>query len=127
MNFYALPNCSFESSSGILYSSGYITIKDTAGFNTPFNFGQYAPTKIMSLSYWIPTEVVAGCPYIQFSFYDSTNQTAGTTYITPGQLYTPCIDFGGATVVGYSGVTMLVDVPEEVLDWADTDGNVDEE
>ena len=64
---------------------------------------------------------------MQFSFYDSTNQTAGTTYIAPGQFYTPCIEFGGTAVVSYSGVTMLVDVPEELLEQANTDGNIDEE
>jgi hypothetical protein len=126
MSFYALPNCSFESSS-VIYSSGYTILKDTAGFNTPFNLTQGDDVQIMSLSYSMPSEGVADCPYIQFSFYDSTNQTAGTTYIAPGQFYTPCIEFGGTTVVGYSGVTMLVDVPEEVLDRADTDGNVDGE
>ena len=68
---------------------------------------------------------MADCPYIQFSFYDSTNQSTGTTYIAPGQYYTPCVEFGGATVVGYSGVTMLDGVPDKLLEWADTHGNVE--
>lgn len=82
----------------------------------------------MSLVYGdLLLEKATNCPYIQFSFFDASNQTAGFTYITPGQNYSSCVSFDGSAVVSYSGVTMLVAVPEQLLEWADDNGNDDEE
>jgi len=123
INFYPSPNCSIEW--GTIDQWGTTIIKDTAGLNTPFNLTPENNIQIMSLLYVSPDQLT-NCPYMQFSFYDANNQSAGFTYITPGQTFTPCVQFGGA-VVSYSGVTMLVDVPKQLLEWADTDGNVEEE
>jgi hypothetical protein len=52
------------------------------------------------------------------------NQSTGWTYIRPGQTDVPCVTFANTTVTGYNGVTMLTDVPANLLDWANNDGNV---
>ena len=69
----------------------------------------------------------ANCSYIQFSFFNAKNQTAGWTYMKPGQTESPCVSFFNSTITGYSGVPMLTEVPEDLLDWANNDGNVEEE
>jgi hypothetical protein len=58
------------------------------------------------------------------SFFNAQNQSTGWTYIRPRQTDVPCVTFANATVTGYNGVTMLTDVPANLLDWADNDGNV---
>lgn len=64
-------------------------IKDTAGLVTPFNLTyESSVSQIRSIGYPIPAEnaTTGGCPYIQFWFYDTSNQTINFTYITLGQL-----------------------------------------
>lgn len=101
-----------------------IIIKDTAGVTTPFYSVQDVfPIQVRSLQYG-PPEGGDKCPYIQFSFYNSQNQSTGWTYIRPGQTDNPCVTFANATVTGYNGITMLTDVPANLLEWADNDGNV---
>jgi hypothetical protein len=80
--------------------------------------------QVRSLEYIPPAEGGDKCPYIQFSFFNAQNQSTGWTYIRPGQTDVPCVTFSNATVTGYNGVTMLTDVPENLLYWADNDGNV---
>jgi hypothetical protein len=83
---------------------------------------------IWSLIYTQPfeNETTTPCPYIQFTFYDANNLTVGSKYLAPGQVNTPCISFVSG-VTAYSGITMLVPVPEEVLEWADFDSNIMDE
>jgi hypothetical protein len=102
-----------------------IIINDTAGITTPFYPAQDVfSIQVRSLEYVPPAEGGDECPYIQFSFYNAQNQSTGWTYIRPGQTDTPCVTFANATVTGYNGVTMLTDVPANLLGWADNDFNV---
>jgi hypothetical protein len=108
-----------------------LILEDTAGLIMPLTIAQNIPpfqvNQIKGLAYLGQINVTFGCPYIQFSFFNDKNQTAGWTYITPGQIDNPCVSFFNSTVTGYSGVTMLTDFPEELLDWANTIGNEEEE
>jgi hypothetical protein len=97
-------------------------IKDPAGLVTPFNLTyESSVSQIGSIGYPIPAEnaTTGGCPYIQFWFYDTSNQTIDFTYITPGQLQSPCISFHGNQVAAYSGFTLPTVPPAELLEWAD--------
>ena len=58
-------------------------------------------------------------------FFNAQNESTGWTYIRPGQTDVPCVTFANVTVTGYNGVTMLTDVPANLLEWADNDGNVE--
>jgi hypothetical protein len=101
-----------------------IIIEDTAGVTKPFYSAQDPfSIQVRSLEYVTPTKGGDECPYIQFSF-NAQNQSTGWTYIRPGQTDVPCVTFANATVTGYNGVTMLTDVPANLLEWADNDGNV---
>lgn len=103
---------------------------DTAGVRTPFNLTSLGSvSQIKSMAYVTPSENKTGsCPYLQFEFFNAKNQTAGYTYIMPGQLETSCVLFDGSQVTAYNGVTMLVEVPEEILGWAESgNGNVMDE
>ena len=103
-------------------------IKDTAAVIQPLYPTQgLASFPVKSLYYVTPSEGNVSCPYVQFSFFNVKNQTAGWTYIRPGQTESPCVSFFNSTITGYSGVTMLTDVPEDLLGWANNDGNVEEE
>ncbi|KIM93507.1 hypothetical protein OIDMADRAFT_61441 [Oidiodendron maius Zn] len=106
----------------------WIVIGDTAGFITSFNSTQVdALPPIMSLLLVITGgNQTNDCPYIQFSFYDANDSITGFTYITPGQIHSPCITFDGQ-VTAYSGITMLATVPEELLELANNHGNVMDE
>jgi hypothetical protein len=102
-----------------------IIIEDTAGVTKPFYSAQDAfSIQVRSLEYVTPAEGGDECPYIQFSFFNAQNQSTGWTYIRPGQTDVPCVTFANATVICYNGVTMLTDVPANLLEWADNDGNV---
>jgi hypothetical protein len=72
-----------------------------------------------SISYSGPAtnQTTADCPYLQFWFYDTNNQTVDFTFITPGQAQAPCISFNGIQVVAYSGFTMTTTPPAELLEW----------
>jgi hypothetical protein len=99
------------------FTWGTTIIKDTGGVYTPFNSTQEGDVqKILSLSYPLPVDRTLNCPDIQFSFYDASNHTAGFTYISPGQNYTPCVSFDGTAVVSYRGVTMLGPIREGLLE-----------
>jgi hypothetical protein len=102
-----------------------IIIEDTAGVTKPFYSAQDAfSIQVRSLEYVTPAGGGDECPYIQFSFFNAQNQSTGWTYIRPGQTDVPCVTFANATVAGYNGVTMLTDVPANLLDRANNDGNV---
>ena len=124
---YATSNCDDDFPSLFTnFAYNFTIIDDTAGVITPFNSTQVNGVPIMSLAYTTPL-IDTNCSYIQFSFFDASNQTTGFTYIKPGQIYNSCVSFDGSTAVSYSGVTMLGAVPEKLLEWADYDGNVEEE
>jgi hypothetical protein len=104
-----------------------VIIEDTAAVIRPLLTQDSFPFAAQSLAYVTPDEGAAGCPYIQFSFFNAKSQNAGWTYIRPGQTNSPCVSFFNGTITGYSGVTMLTEVPDNLLEWANTDGNVEEE
>jgi hypothetical protein len=121
---FASSNCDaedFNVTTGFPW--GTTILEDTVGVITPFNSTQEYDVQVMSLSYVTPLLNSTNCPYIQFEFFDASNQTAGVTYITPGQNYTPCVTFDGTQVVAYSGGTMLVEPPKNLLELADEYGN----
>ena len=76
----------------------------------------FASFPVKSLYYTAPGKADASCPYVQFSFF-----------IGPGQTESPCVSFSTSAMTGYSVVTMLTEVPEDLLEWANKDGNVEEE
>ena len=103
------PNCNT--------AVGYAKIEDTAGVVTPLDWTNYTtfPMQIDSLRYFGPTtQNTQGCNATQFMFYNSLGQNAGFAYLTPGQLGNRCVDLG--TAVSYSGVNMLVPIPEQIVD-----------
>ena len=70
---------------------------------------------VRGLEYIAPREnLMAWCPYIQYIFYDTDNLTVGASYLMPGQVNATCIIFA-SDVMAYSGVTMQVPPPEELL------------
>jgi hypothetical protein len=128
---YPTANCGSEPDFNLtsldIFTWETYAIGDTAGVITPFNLTSLGSVpQIKSIGYVTPSENKTGsCPYLQFGFFTAENQTAGYTYITPGQLESPCIQFDGNQVTAYSGVTMLIEVPEHILGWAESgNGNV---
>jgi len=51
---------------------------------------------------------------MQLVFYNTIGQQAGVMYVTPGQGYEGCIDFGGTVVASYEAVQMLVPITSDV-------------
>lgn len=97
-------------------------ITDTGGIVTAFDLGPgNLVSQIKSIGYPIPSQnsTTGGCPCLEFFFYDTNNKIVQFTYITPGQLQSPCISFNGSQVASYSGVTLTMAPPEELVEWAD--------
>lgn len=92
------------------------SLRDTAGVITRLNGSQIGTAPIVrSLRYTSPGKnMTVSCPYIQYSFYNRDNLTVGASYIMPGQTDPSCIIFASGAVA-YSGVTMLVPPPDELL------------
>ena len=92
------------------------TLRDTAGVITRFNASKIGTmSTVRGLEYNAPGENLTGsCPYIQYTFYDTDNLTLGASYLMPGQVGPPCIIFA-SEVIEYSGATMLVPLPGELL------------
>jgi hypothetical protein len=102
---------------------GGVVLEDTSGSLLQLN-----ASWIHSLWYLPPsTTNVTDCPYIQFSFFNSINQSVGWTFIAPGQNHSSCVEFS-TEIASYSGVTMFVGVPEDLLEQEDIwgDGNLEE-
>jgi hypothetical protein len=101
------PDCDFLDTT---FALGIIN--DTAGSVMPLSNTSW----IRSLSYSAsPTKNATECPYIQFSFFNSDNQSIGWTFIAPGQNRSSCVKFNSAAV-SYSAVTMSAGVPEDLLE-----------
>ena len=110
---YSTPDCDF-----IWGPFGVGVIEDTAGSILPLS-----SSGANSLSYFSGLNKNAtDCPYIQFDFFNSNNQSVGWTFIAPGQNYTPCVQFSSAAV-SYSAVTMFAGVPESLLELEDIRGH----
>ena len=123
---YTDINCSTEldptstSSNNSYAASETYVVQDTGGLITPFDLTDFNfVPQIGSINY-SPTgnETTGSSPYLQFWFYDTNNQIVGFTFITPGQLQSPCISFNGSQVAAYSGVTLASKPPTDLLEWA---------
>lgn len=120
VSLYTSSNCEFMNAS---WSS--TVIQDTAGAVIPFD--PYIPVipRIRSLRFTTPfNPPTTICPFIQFGFYGEGGACAGFTYTSPGKNFPACVSFGGASVVGYNGVTMLGTVPEHLIERARVKGNI---
>jgi hypothetical protein len=92
-------------------------VEDTAGVTKLFYSAQDPfSIQVRSLEYVTLAKGRDKCPYIQFSFFNAQNQSTGWTYIRPRQTDILCVTFANATVTGYNGITMLTDVPVNLLE-----------
>ena len=91
-------------------SAGNLTMKlgDTSGLYAPLIEQNNDEVQMKSLMYFSPiTANTTFCGTILFTFSTDQGPLSVITSLTPGQTSHDCIDFYNATIVGYTGVTLL--------------------
>ena len=105
---YPAPNC--DSTQAVIQP-----IESTGGIITPL---PWVIPDIKSIRYLDGATNAAGCNVTppryptQYMFYNRVGEYAGVAYLTLGQTGRGCVDFYNASVVSYSGVNMLVSLPD---------------
>ncbi|KFY49959.1 hypothetical protein V495_00395 [Pseudogymnoascus sp. VKM F-4514 (FW-929)] len=107
---YEAPQCG-NGENKTLRALPLTTLSDTDGVVKPLNWTNRGAAQIKSLQFSSKNNANASnCSSMQFMFYDELGLYSGVTYVTPGEASQKCVDYYGATITMYNGVTLLVSI-----------------